>query len=160
MKINQEQKLLIVKQHVHEGVSLKALSKEYKYDIARLKYTVALYKKHGEDIFLKRGRAISYSRETKLEAIHRVKNGETRYSIGIEFGLTDPTVVGDWIKKYDKEGVQSITTTLQRPAYKTKREKTENQKIKELNERIKYLEGENEYLKKLSTLIQKKKVRK
>ena len=42
--------------------------------------------------------------DTKLLAISRVKNGESIRSVALDLGIIEPTILGDWIKLYDKKG--------------------------------------------------------
>jgi transposase-like protein len=154
MKITRRQKVIIAKKHLEEGITLKELSKEYDYCMSNIKYVVALYSAHGEDIILGKEFSREHTRETKLELIAKVlKEGKSIRSVAIEHGLMDPTILGDWIKLYKKKGESGIQTTRKRAPYKLEEEKIKEIADKELKERIKYLEAENEYLKKLHSLV-------
>ena len=142
-------------EHLNEGKSLSHICEKYEYnDISKLKYWINLYKKHGQEIFINLYKKV-YMRDTKLLAISRVKNGESIRSVSIDLGLTEPAILGDWIKLYDKEGEQRIQDTYPRKSYLNEDErykKTIDIKIKEENERLK---AEIDYLKKSQSLAQK-----
>ena len=70
--------------------------------------------------------------------------------------LTDPKIVHDWIVKYKNEGEESIKDTHSRSHYVTNSQREIIKTNKRVKERLEYLEAENEYLKKLYSLIQKK----
>ena len=76
MKKTLEEKLQMCKEHVEEGKSLSHISELHDYrNIDEIKYTVNLYKRYGEILFLNREQNV-YRRNTKLLAISRIKNGE------------------------------------------------------------------------------------
>ncbi len=154
MLITKETKLKIVKMHLEEGVTLRELSEQFHIHPSNIKYYVDLYKKHGEDIFVNEGKPRVYSREYKLKAIKRYINGdESIRKIAVDLGLTDHTVLKDWINKYKKDGESAIQTTTGRKNYLLHEDRQDKIASDELKERIKYLEAENEYLKKSYSLI-------
>jgi transposase InsO family protein len=77
----------MVNDHIEDGVTLKEIKEKYHIDLAKLKYAIALFRKHGEGVFLQRER-IKYDREYKLQAIHRYLQGhESYYEIGVDLGI-------------------------------------------------------------------------
>ena len=74
-------------------------------------------------------------------------------AISVDLGLTDPGIVRDWVKKYRQSGEDAIQTTTGRKNYLLHEERQNKIASDELKERIKYLEAENEYLKKSYSLI-------
>lgn len=154
MKITRKVKIDIARKFLYEGITLKELSLEYDYNISNVKYVIALYRTHGEDIFLGDEESREHTRETKLDLISKVlKDGRSIRSVAIEYGLMDPTILSGWIKIYKNKGEDAIQTTRKRAPYKLEEEKLKEIADKELKERIKYLEAENEYLKKLHSLV-------
>ena len=155
MQLTNKLKVKMCLEHLDDGKSLTHICERYNYkDVSKLKYWINLYKKHGEDIFIERERRI-YRRDSKILAINRVKNGESIRSVSIDLGLTEPAILGDWIKLYDTEGEQRIQDTYPRKSYLNKDERykeTIDTKLKEENERLK---AEIEFLKKSQSLAQK-----
>jgi transposase-like protein len=154
MFITRETKLAIVKKHLEDGVTLKELSEEYGIHASNIKFYVALYRKHGESVFTNENGLKTYSREFKLKTIRRYLNGnESMRAIAVDLGLTDPGIVRDWVKKYREGGEDAIQVSTGRKNYLLHEERQDKIASDELKERIKYLEAENEYLKKSYSLI-------
>lgn len=155
MRITNNEKLKMVLEHVVDGKSLSHICERYNYkDISKLKYWINLYKQHGEKVFINRETGI-YKRDTKLLAINRVQNGESIRSVSVDLGLIEPSILGDWIFKYNNAGEQTIQDTYPRKSYLNKDEKyqkTIDRKLEEENIRLK---AEIEYLKKSQSLVQK-----
>ena len=156
MRITQEMKLKMVEEHLLKGKSLSHISQAYdNYDVSNIKYNVNLYKKFGSEVFLNREGKIYY-RDTKLLAIKRVLEGnESIRSVALDFGLTDPTILQDWIKNYKNKGEAGVQDTYPRKNYVLKDERARfivDQKLAEENERLK---AEIEYLKKSHSLTQR-----
>ncbi len=161
MKYSIQEKLKIVKEYAEEGIPLHELAKKYNYHYTNIKYQCALYKMHGEKAFEDHGTSRSYSREDKLKAIDRVLNGkESRRQVALSLMLTDPKIVEDWVRKYQREGEESIKDTHSRTHYLIHEERLQVEANKKLLERLEYLEAENEYLKKSYALIQKREQQK
>ena len=96
----------------------------------------------------------TYTREYKLKAIKRYMTGdESLRKIAVDLALTDYTVLKDWVNKYKKDGEAAIQTTFGRRNYLLHEERQDKIASDELKARIKYLEAENEYLKKSYSLI-------
>ncbi|MCR4688773.1 MAG: helix-turn-helix domain-containing protein [Saccharofermentans sp.] len=148
-----ETKLEIVKKHLEDGITLKELSDEYGMHTSDIKYYIALYRKHGERVFTNEG-IKTYSREEKLKAVKRYINGnESLRKISVDLGHTDPGVLRDWVRKYRAGGEEALQDSTSRRNYLLHEERQDKIASDELKERIKYLEAENEYLKKSYSLI-------
>lgn len=123
MQLTNKEKIKMCLEHLNDGKSLTHICERYNYtDVSKLKYWINLYKKHGSEIFIERERKI-YQRNTRILAICRVKNGESIRSVSIDLGLTEPAILGDWIKLYDEEGKQRIQDTYPRKSYLSENEK-------------------------------------
>ena len=154
MLVTKETKLKIVKMHLEEGVTLMELSEQFHIHTSNIKYYIDLFRRHGESAFLNDGNLRTYTREYKLKAIKRYMTGrESLRKIAVDLALTDYTVLRDWVNKYKKYGESAIQTTSGRKNYLLHEERQDKIASDELKERIKYLEAENEYLKKSYSLI-------
>ena len=78
---------------------------------------------------------------------------ESLRKIAVDLGLTDYTILKDWVDKYKKDGEDAIQTTSGRRNYLLHKERQDKIASDELKARIQYLEAENEYLKKSYSLI-------
>ena len=160
-KLTNQQRIEIYERRL-KGESLKNLSLKFNLNESKIKYLIALINKHGYNI-LRNNKNRCYSIEFKENAINRILIGrESINSVSIDIGLSSDGILHNWIKKFkencynvieSKRGRKSKTMTKIK---KSKKILTENDKIKELEEKILYLEAENDYLKKLSALIQEK----
>jgi len=160
MKLTNEEKVKIAKEHLDEGVTLHELAKKHDINVAHIKYFIALYRLHGEDVFLKREWTTIYEREFKLKAIQRYINGKESYrKIALELGFIDPGILRDWVDSYKAKGEAAIQTTRARANYLRHEDRLDKIAEKSLKERLEYLEAENEYLKKSYSLILKRSKR-
>ena len=154
MKFTKEQKLAMAREHVDDHVPLYQLYEKYGIGGQHAKYFIALYKKHGAKAFEDKGRKTSYNRSLKLECIKRhLEGGESQYSIAIDIGLPEPSIIRDWIKLYKTKGEAAIIGTTSRKNYVLSDERKHIKAHKRLIKRNEYLEAENEVLKKWYALI-------
>ena len=158
MKYSQSQKLKIVKEHIVDGVPLHELETKYNFSCSSIKYQCHLYHLYGEKHFDERTEARTYTREEKLKAIKRVlETGEAVHSVALELELNDPTILRDWIAKYNNDGESAIQDTHSRSHYLVHEDRLDRIAEKSLKDRLQYLEAENEYLKKFYSLTQKRR---
>lgn len=160
-KLTNEQRIEIYERSL-KGEAIESLALEFNMNAHSLIYLIKLLKRHGYNI-LRNGKNRYYSKEFKEIAINRVLIGkESINSVAIDIGLIGHNILSNWIKKYkencynvieNKKGRKSKTMTKTK---KSKKVLTKEDKIKELEEKILYLEAENEYLKKLEALIQER----
>lgn len=149
MQLTLEEKLKYVKMHLFEHVPIYEIEEKYHLDQSRLKYFIQLYEKYGEKAFSKETSRRKYSREEKLKAIKQVKETGISYrKLAVELMLSDPTILADWVHKYDREGEAGIKDTYSREAYKHHDDKILEKEYKKLLEDLERTKAENEYLKK------------
>ena len=155
MKMDKKAKIKMVKEHIEEFVTLKELEEKYGVGINHIKYMIALYRKHGEKSFSDEIR--KYTRETKLAAIKRVYDGEIQRQVSIDLCLPETTILRDWLRKYKTQGESAIRDSYSRSHYLMHEDRLNKIAVDSLKDRNEYLEAENEYLKKLYSLILEKK---
>lgn len=155
MKLDQKTKLIMVKEHLLDGLPISEMSKKYNYSCSGIKYCCELYRRHGESPFVEESRR-KYSREDKLKAIQRIKNGEAIRQVALDMAMHDPTIIRDWIHKYETDGEQAIKDTYSRNHYLLHEDRLDKIAEKKLLDRLEYLEVENAYLKKSYSLILKR----
>ncbi len=164
-KLTKEQKIEIYERRLN-GETIKSLALNFNINIHNIEYLIRLLNRHGYSI-LRNNKNRYYSKEFKEMTINRVLiNNESITSVAIDVGLSSEGILINWIKKYKencynviekKKGRKSKTMTKIK---KTKNSSTAEEKIKDLEREILYLKAENEYLKKLDALVQKKKQQK
>lgn len=123
---------------------------------------VSIYKQLGEAGL--EHKKPSLTLEDKLEICRRAENGESFTSIAISYGRQVANISNIY-KKYSKEGIDGLKSNKRGRPSKMKKENNELklEDIKDPKEREKFLleenerlKIENEYLKKLDALVQKR----
>lgn len=102
--------------------------------------------------------------ETIVELIERVESGESYTQVAHSVGRHHDLLI-KWHKIYRQDGIDGLKSLKRgRPMKEikskkedTKKNLTQEERIKELEETNEYLRAENEYLKKLNALVQKRK---
>ena len=157
MKYNAEQKLQMVREYLEDKISAVKLSKKYAYDLGKIKYMIKLYEMHGRAPFDERQASRIYTREEKLNAIKSVlsKEKSTR-EVALELAIPNPHTIQDWVKKFREKGEEGIQISRGRKQYLLHEHRQRYLANKEMTERLKALELENDYLKKSLALISKK----
>lgn len=175
MKLSYEDKIDIVKA-IDNGISnVFELSKIYDKSSNGIYYIYDLYKRHGTKVLQQH--YISHSIEIKETIVKRIKNGESGYNLGIEFGLSNAEIIYPWIKNYDENYGKILVKkrgrkmknkiTVDKNFPKTSKETLSFSKIikdksyndlkkenKELKRKLEYDRTEIAYLKKLDALVQ------
>lgn len=164
-KLTNKQKIEIYERRL-KGETVKSLALNFNIRKSNIKYLIRLIEKHGYNI-LRNGKNKYYSKEFKEKTINRViVENQSIISVSIDVGLTSNGILSNWLKKY-KENCYNViekkrgrkTKTMTKLKKKNKKI-TSEERIKELEERNIYLEAENEYLKKLDALVQKRELQK
>jgi len=134
-----------------DGKSSINIGKKYGIDRCKVNYIYSLIEKHGFDI-LRKDKNKYYTQEVKEKLIQRVLNGESVRSVALDEGLTSFGLLSIWVKKYIENGYNIVERKRGRPTMPkvTKEKKNETDK-----EKIKRLEEENLYLKEESTTEEK-----
>ena len=99
--------------------------------------------------------------QDKLALIQRVMDGESMQNVSIANAIEE-SLLSKWYKIYQESGIDGLKLDRRgRPPKMAKKSKTSNEtKTKEeLEKELEYLRAENEYLKKLNALVQKRKGR-
>ena len=97
-KLTKEDKIEIYERRL-KGETIPALAKTFNITESKIKYFIALIKKHGYTI-LRNGKNRIYSKEFKLQAINRIlSNYESVNSVAIDIGLPSDTILHNWLLK-------------------------------------------------------------
>lgn len=163
MKYSKEFKLECVRKYM-EGVYIEAPPGFKRHDdfMHQVRKWVRFYDSLGE-------KGLEHGRPTldvyqRLELIRRVENGESYNSVAYSVGIW-PGLLIKWHKIYRESGIDGLQSLKKgrKPAMtkkpKTSKKKDSEKTKEELLEELEYLRAENEYLKKLSALVQERKAR-
>ncbi len=163
MKYTKEFKLeCIRKRQAGEYIEQPPGSKKRKVFINQVRKWERIYESLGE-AGLEHGRP-TLSVGQRMELIKRVESGESSLSVACSAGIGTNLLI-KWHKIYAESGVDGLQSVKKgrKPAMIKKPEthkKTDSEKTKEeLLKELEYLRAENEYLKKLDALVQKRKAR-
>lgn len=159
-KISYEDKINIYTR-IKNGESPQGISKEYSMRYDKIRYLIRLIDIHGFEI-LRTTKNKNYKIYEKEEMINRVLlGGESILSVSADEGLLSTGTLNDWIKKYKEMGYNIVERKRGRPTMpkvtKKKKNETDKEKIKRLEEENLYLKAELEYSKKLRAVVQARK---
>lgn len=159
-KISYEDKINIYTR-IKNGESPQRISKEYSMRYDKIRYLIRLIDIHGFEI-LRTTKNKNYKIYEKEEMINRVLlGGESILSVSANEGLLSTGTLNDWIKKYKEMGYNIVERKRGRPTMpkvtKKKKNETDKEKIKRLEEENLYLKAELEYSKKLRAVVQARK---
>jgi len=155
-----------IKFNIIQGYNPKVFSQsEYakQMDIpkAQFQYWLKLYELHGEEGL--KNTYTNCSVSFKLDVLnYMVQSGASLMDTAALFKISSYTMVYDWQKKMEVGGIEALEPSQKgRPSMKNKSTKPQKQApveepVKALEARIKQLEMENEFLKKLNALVQNK----
>ena len=150
--------LKIVHEYLDEKEPMTKLCKKYSVDCGKIKYRVNLFLLYGDKPFTDEQENRVYTREEKLKAIHLVlDNKKSARQVGLEMCVPNPHTVQDWVKKYKQFGEEAIQVSKGRKKYLLHEDRQRLLAEQELKERNKFLEMENDVLKKSLALISKRK---
>jgi len=164
MKLYYKDKLKIIEMYEY-GIPQTTIAKEYDVNYSAVNRIISLYRKHGSSIFSEKTHNTKYRPEFKLELVKRVLSGESKTSVGEEYGINVGTIYA-WCKKYNDLGYNGLKQDLRgahmsnksKPATPTKPITNEN-KIKRLEDENEQLKMELDLLKKLNALVRQRKER-
>ena len=146
-----------------QGESSMSLSKTFNIHVSGIKYLIKLIDIYGIDI-CKKNKNRYYSPSLKIKIINKILvEHKSLHSIALSYGLSSCGMISNWIKSYKENNYVIVekkrgrkSTVANKNINNTNKDESLEEKNKELKKRLLYLEAENEYLKKLAAVVQKK----
>ena len=157
-KYSEELKIKIVLEHKSKGFGARVLSHIYGPDRKCIEQWIAQYELNGK--FTKPTR--HFSGDFKLKVLnYQQEHHLSNLATALIFGITDKSTISAWRKKYITGGTEALFQKQGRRSKMPKKSLIPNKPREEWtkDEELAYLRMENEYLKKLTALIQEDKQR-
>jgi len=160
-KFTAEKKLQAVLRYLNGNESFKVIAQSLGADDKIIRVWKKQYEHNGVEAFVKR--YTNYSAQFKLDVLnYMIENGTSLNETAAIFGIAAPSTILQWHKKYETQGFDALQSKKKgRPSMKKETKNQPKQTLVEgsteaLQARIKQLEMENDYLKKLNALVQAK----
>lgn len=115
---------------------------------------VSAFQQFGKQGLVNKKANANYPVQFKLDVLnYKVKTGDSFEEVARKFGITEPPMILNWLRKWQNEGIEGLSKSKGRPSMfnKPKKKKNEKKLTKEqqLLKEIELLRAENAYLKKL-----------
>lgn len=160
-RFTEEEKIKYAKMYLNGNVGVKAAAKIVGVDHAVLLNWIRQYELHGDKAFKKN--YTNYTLEYKLDVLKYMnEKGTSIRETAAIFNIPTHSTVSKWKNQLEEIGIDALKPKKKgRPSMKKKLNLKTNQipvegSVEALEARIKQLEMENEYLKKLNALVQNK----
>lgn len=160
-KFTAEDKLQAVNQYLNGSESSHEIAKSLGTDHNAILKWVKQYEYNGAEAFVKQ--YTNYTAQFKLDVLnYMIEQGTSLIETAALFNIAAPSTILTWRKQLELQGVDALQSKKKgRPSMKNKSTQPSKQVLAEgskeaLEARIKQLEMENEYLKKLNALVQNK----
>ena len=156
-KLSYEDKKEIIRLYNEKHHGYNYIANLFKVNDSTITRIVRKYNMHGEDSLIKKSNR-KFSADLKLEIIKRAINGESKWSLGVEYKIGQTQII-NWLKNYEENGYNGLIDKPKGrpPAMKKEKKPIDpNDKdavIKSQADRILELEAEVEALKKLRALV-------
>lgn len=156
-KYSYEEKLEAVLRIITDGMSIRESARILGASSANVRMWKELYQKHGpESLKYKR---MTYDGAYKVAVVeYMYQNNLSILETAVHFGITQSSLVGKWAKQYKENGgAMAFSTGNTKVKKQNQIKQTHVIKGEEtLEEEVIRLRMENEYLKKLQALVQKR----
>lgn len=179
MKLTFEDKKEICRLYKEEFLSFEKIGKIFKVRKMTIQLIIRRYDQYGEESLRHPTKNKAYSAEFKKMIINKVYEGESKTSLAIKYSLPGPGTITSWVQKYEEFGyngliaksigrpkknmdqkVEDKQTTCNVSSPLTDSERAEFEELKQKYESLKkakeWTDMENDILKKLDALIQKR----
>lgn len=115
---------------------------------------VSAFQEFGEQGLVNKEAYASYSVQFKLDVLnYKERTRDSFKEVARKFGMTEPSIIHKWSRKWQTEGVEGLSKSKGRPAMSNNPKKKKNEKKltkeQQLLKEIDLLRAENAYLKKL-----------
>ncbi|MGE7920145.1 helix-turn-helix domain-containing protein [Viridibacillus sp. NPDC093762] len=159
-KVRVEQRIQAVQRYLNGYESMREIAKDIGVTDRVVNEWVRRYQENGIETFLKS--YTKYSAEYKMNVLNYMnETGTSSINAAALFNISSPGMIRNWKMKFEIGGYDALVSKKKgRPSMKKETKRTTKpisakRSVEALEARIKQLEMENAYLKKLNTLVQK-----
>ena len=164
-KYSKQFKLSAIEAFLNRGRGFRHVANQFQMDPTLLRRWVAAYQQHGEASLERRQK--HHSAEFKITVLHRMINDSlSQRAAAALFNLGNSSQLGGWLRQYYSDELvaqpsvkkRSSRTMPKQPAKPKQSSAVRNEDLSpaELLEKVRMLEAENAYLKKLEELEEAK----
>ena len=158
-KLNAEQRIQAVRRYLYGNESMNEIAKSVGISSSILSGWIRLYEMHGVEGFLKS--YTNYSAAFKMDVLtYMNETGASSIDAAAIYNIPSPRLIRTWRKMFETEGYEGLVSKRKgRPSMKKETKKSTKPtpaegSVEALEARIRQLEMENAYLKKLNALVQ------
>lgn len=154
-----EKKVEIVERYLREGTGLEKLANEYHVNYSELRKWKDAYLIHGIQGLTYDSK--KYDGDFKWSVIqYRIRSRASKRQTAALFNISSTKTITKWEELYQTYGKDALyqENRGRAPKMNEKKESKQEKTREELLEEIEYLRMENEYLKKLNALVQKREL--
>jgi transposase len=167
-KYTEQAKLAAVQDYCSGSAGLRDVAHRHDVDFSCLRQWVAAYQVHGA-AGLKEKKLLRYSADFKLSVLTRMREEQLSYrQTAALFDIRRFGIIGLWERRYDEGGFDALTQQPKKagrpkkmpspiPPVQPDSPDDDSRTRDELLAELKQLRMENDYLKKLDALVQKKR---
>jgi transposase len=158
-KYNADFKLQMVMEYSNGTLGYASLAKKHHISSdSPIKVWVRAYQEFGLEGLKRKHKKTVYSVQFKVNVLHFMKQtGSSYQETVIAFGMTNPSLVANWNRNFQKDGIEGLKQKQKgRPSMSKKstdqhkeQKQTPKRSIEELEREIELRKLENAYLKKL-----------
>ncbi len=160
-KFTAEDKLTAVKRYLNGSESSSEIAKSLGTDHKAILKWVKQYEYSGVDAFI--NPCTNYTQQFKLDVLnYMIEHGTSLNETAAIFKIPAPSTIIVWRKLFETQGLDALQSkkkgrpSMTKESNQQPKQAPDKGSTKALEERIKQLEMENEYLKKLNALVQNK----
>ena len=158
-KTTKEEKIRIILRYIDGQESLNQIAREENVHQAELSTWIRLYEHHGFEGFAKP--YTSYSAQFKMDVLNYMnETGMSTVDAAAIFNISSSRLIRKWRNQFETGGFDALQSKKKGRSSMNKETKNRTKStpaegsVEALEARIKQLEMENAYLKKLNTLVQ------
>ncbi len=154
-KYDEEFKQSVVDAYLSGEGGYKLLAKKFGVrSKTNIRKWVSAFKQFGKRGLLNKKTKTTYPVQFKLDVLNfKLRTGDSFEEVALKFGIHEPPMISNWLKKWQSEGIEGLSKQKGRPTLSNKPKKKnaakELTREQQLEKEVELLKAENAFLKKL-----------